>query len=78
MDYKNYRAKERRTFGAAMVAAIIALFALLGWMGERDRAHMAEIEFQRQVINGLVSICPVMSGDLPVIEMGMPIGGIES
>lgn len=75
MDYKNYRAHSKASRSSFLVVAIIiAIIALMSWMGERDRAHTAEIEFQRQVINGFVSICPIGYDNAPAIEMGMPIG----
>lgn len=78
-DYKNCNpsSKPRGSISLGFVA-IVALIAVFGWMGERDREHLEEIELQRQMIDGLVSMCPVVYDTAPALEMGMPIGGAES
>jgi hypothetical protein len=42
-DFKNYQAQDERIGSRlAVFAGLVALLALLGWMGERD--HAAKIE----------------------------------
>ena len=78
-DYKhcNPSTKPRGSISIGFVG-IVTLIAIFGWMGERDREHLEEIELQRQMIDGLVSMCPVIYDNAPAIEMRAPIEGMES
>ena len=51
--------------GFITVLEIAALFAVLGWMGERDRTHQQELHSAQQVAHEC--------DELPVVEMSMPV-----
>lgn len=78
-DYKNCNpsSKPRGSISIGFIG-IAVLIAVFGWMGERDREHLEEIALQRHMIDGLVSMCPVIYDSSPELEMSMPIGKNES
>jgi hypothetical protein len=51
--------------GFITILEIAALFAVLGWMGNRDREHQQELQAAPHVAHEC--------DDLPVVEMSMPI-----
>lgn len=51
--------------GIITILEIAALFAILGWMGNRDREHQQELQAAQHIAHEC--------DDLPVVEMVMPI-----